>query len=312
MKKIIIILIILNIITILRGNDNMEYLIFDSETGSRLTLDELSEKLQNYDVIFFGELHDDVLIHKLEAEILPFLYEKNNNLLISLEMFERDVQPFLDRYLMGEISEKEFLANSRPWPNYKTDYRPIIEFAKEHNLPVLAANIPRRYAAMLNKQGYEKLKKLPESERKYFAEKLVVLDDEYKKRFFETMKSNMGIKGELPETKKNMLQNFYAAQCIKDDTMAESINEYLKNHSQTKVIHFNGDFHSNSHLGTAQKLALLNPSLKIGVIAPIIIPDNEELKFPKNAKKEGDFLIVQHRHSADDEEKTKMPQMFKK
>ena len=296
---------------LLRGENKMDYKFYDTQTKSSLTLSELADKLQNCDVVFFGELHDDILIHRLEAEILPFLYEKNKNLVISMEMFERDVQKYLDQYLAGKISEADFLKNSRPWPNYRTDYRPIIEFAKEHKLPVLAGNIPRKYAAMLNKQGYETLKKLPAEEQKYFAEKLVVRDDNYKKRFLETMKSNMGIHGELSAARKNMLGNFYAAQCFKDDTMAESIDNYLKNHPQKKVIHFNGDFHSNSHLGTAQKLALLNPSLKICVIAPIIIPTNDKLKFPENSKTEGDFLLVLHRHSSEPEnENLKMPKMF--
>lgn len=286
MKKTIFLLLICMIFISLSA----EYKIFSGD--KELDIPLLAKKLQSYDVIFFGEIHDDSLLHRLELELLQQLYKQNSRICVSLEMFERDVQPLLDSYLQNDINETEFLQKSRAWPNYSTDYKPLIEFAKQHSLPVLAANVPRRYAAMLNKQGKVALDNLPAAEQKFIADSLVVLDDEYKERFLQTMAANMGMQ-HVSQMHRKMLESVYAAQCLKDDTMAESITNYRQEHADTKVIHYNGEFHSDYHLGTAQKLKLLEPQLKIAVIASQPLAPGSQLEV--NDKQKGDFIIVFHR-----------------
>jgi uncharacterized iron-regulated protein len=276
---------------------DFNYKFIDSKTNKEITFEKLTEELVKYDVIFFGEWHDDELLHILEADILLPIYEKNNNIAITMEMFERDVQTVLDSFLIGKIEETDFLKKTRAWSNYDPDYKPIIEFAKKHNLPVIAANIPRRYASRLSKQGYEALLNLPENEKQYFAEHLTVLEDEYQENFFASMKANFG--GKFPPGMEKRIYNMYMAQSFKDDTMAESIHKFLQENPGTKVIHYNGEFHSSSHLGTAQKLTLMNSGLKIAVISPILAED--ELVYSRSDLKIGDFLIVMNRYSTEEE-----------
>ncbi|MCD4819054.1 MAG: ChaN family lipoprotein [Candidatus Cloacimonetes bacterium] len=270
-------------------NNGKQYQIYDSSTQKEIDLDELVEKISEFDITFFGEFHDDAILHVLEVEILPLLLDIDKNLSISMEMFERDIQKYLTQYLKGSISEKEFLENSRPWPNYQDDYKPIIEFAKEHKIDVIAANVPRRYASMVNKKGSQAFENIPDDEKQFVASELKVLDNAYKKTFIKTMQSLS--KSKMAPHMAKMKDNIYAAQCLKDDTMAESMYNYLKKNPKKKIIHYNGDFHSNSHLGTAQKLQLLNKKLKICVITPIEWEENTEFVFPEDRNSEGDFLI---------------------
>jgi uncharacterized iron-regulated protein len=247
----------------------------------------MADKLIEYDVVFFGELHDSTVLHKLEIDLLKRLYNRENKLVISMEMFERDVQDVVDNYLADRITVDEFLENSRPWPNYSSDYKPLIDFAKEKKLQLVAANIPRRYAKIVNMQGWVGIENLPKSERKYVSSEMKVLDNEYKKRFFATMKSNMAMGGRMPM--KMNLDNIYAAQCIKDDTMAESIAQYYK--SGTKIIHYNGKFHSDAHLGTVNKLHILRPELKIAVISAFEV-DDLEVELTEQQAEEGEFIVL--------------------
>jgi uncharacterized iron-regulated protein len=287
MKKIFIIAVLIILVLPVFCK---EYKIINTKTNKEIELKEMVERLDDYDVIFFGEYHGNKILHSLELELLKMFHSNNKNLIISLEMFERDVQPILDKYLNDEISEEDFLANSRPWPNYIPDYKPLIEFAKENKLTVVATNIPRLYANMISKQGLNALDSLSVDEKKFVAKKHIVFADEYKTRFMQTMKSNMAHSSKMPAS---MMMNFdliYAAQCIKDDTMAESILKYQRIPPRRKVIHFNGDFHSRKHLGTAQKVQVLEPLLKVAVITPLMCED--EFIWKDEDLIEGEFLIL--------------------
>ena len=267
-----------------------EYKIINTKTNEEIELKEMVERLGDYDVIFFGEYHGNKILHSLEFELLKMFHSNNKNMIISLEMFERDVQPILNEYLSNKILEEDFLANSRPWPNYETDYKPLIEYAKENKLIVIAANIPRRYASMISKQGLNALDSLSQEEKKFITKKHIVFEDEYKELFIQTMKNNMAHSSRMPAGMMMNLDLIYAAQCIKDDTMAESILKYHRIPPRRKVIHFNGDFHSRKHLGTAQKIQVLEPMLKVAVITPLMCED--EFTWKDEDLLEGEFLIL--------------------
>ncbi len=246
--------------------------IIEGVTLSRLSPRELWERIAESDAVFVGEVHDDSLTHIIELDILRNFYTKHPKLAVSMEMFERDVQGLLDEYLAGKIREEVFLAGSRPWGNYKKAYRPIVEFAREKGLPVIAMNVPRKYAARLAMKGPAALEALPDSEKVFVARELKVLDDEYRERFKKEMT------GEMPQAMAMVdPENLYAAQCLKDDTMAESIHEFLKTHAGYKVISYQGDFHSAYSLGIVKKLKLLDPSLKTTVISVVPVEDPASL-----------------------------------
>ncbi|PID28016.1 MAG: ABC transporter permease [Candidatus Cloacimonadota bacterium] len=287
MTKINLLILIAFIIALCRAEEKEMHKIYDTKSNKEINLNELASELSNYDVIFFGESHNSAVLHRLEIKLIREFYKENKNLIISAEMFERDTQLFIDQYINGEIKEDEFLQNSRPWSNYSTDYRPIVEFCKDNKLQFIAANVPRRYAKLINLQGEDAAENLPENEQKFIASQIKALDNEYKKRFFATMSSNMMHGGKMPM--KMNLDNLYSAQCVKDDTMAESIaKEAGKN---KKIIHINGKFHSDAHLGTANKLHLLKPGLKIAVITAFEI-ENRDFELTEKQRKDGDFVIL--------------------
>ena len=219
-------------------------------------------------MVFFGELHDNALLHWLEIEYLKAYYKINKDITISMEMFERDTQSFVNEYLSDEISEEEFLQNSRAWGNYLTDYKPIIEFAKEKNLHVIAANVPRYIAALVNKNGLIVLDSLSAQEKKWVAKSVNTDDGHYKDKFYSLMGDNS------PMMHGDFLDRLFAAQCVKDNTMAESIRDYLSDNSQQRIIHYNGDFHSQSHLGTVERLGT---NIKSLVISTVIKNKGEKL-----------------------------------
>ena len=104
--------------------------------------------------VLFGEYHDQAEIHVAEVKLLEELYRlRGKKLALSLEMFEKDVQPTLNDYLTEKITETVFLENSRPWKNYQEAYKFLVDFAKAKELNVIAGNIPRYLAAKYAKDG---------------------------------------------------------------------------------------------------------------------------------------------------------------
>jgi len=261
-------------------------------------------QLARADVIFVGEKHDDPATHKLERAILEGLLRRNVSLTISMEMFERDVQQTLDNYLSGKLTEEEFLKTSRPWPNYATDYRPIVELARAHRWPVIAANVPRRYASQISRQGLNSVESLSEAERKMLAGQFQCPFDDYFKKFGEAMNSHPGAddkKSEKKDEKKEaeqraMTEKFYFSQCVKDETMAESISLAAAKSNQTTspaksvIVHYNGSFHSDYKLGTAARVVRRLPKAKVKVISVVAVDNLDSIK-PDEYRKRGDYII---------------------
>ena len=281
MKYIIVILIIIMNLAILSAE---EYRIVDSRTGKTLSLQQMANELKKYDLIFFGEYHDNTTLHKLERELLPLLDTKRE-LILSLEMFERDVQSDLDAYIEGWLTEDEFLAKSRPWSNYKDDSRPLIEYAKQKKLTVIAANIPRSIAGKMARTGPDFTDTLPEEDKKWLPNKISYPDDSYKKAFLET----------LENMHSPMMNNnpdwLYQAQCLKDETMAESIVNALKIKPKARVLHFNGDFHSRNFSGTVSRVQELLPKKKIAVISPSCRENWQTANLTAEEKNAGTYII---------------------
>jgi len=226
-------------------------------------IEDIVKVAMDYDVVIFGEKHDSKECHDAELALLKALSRKYK-LVFTLEMFERDVQPWLDKYLTGKIDEDEFLKNSRPWSNYREDYRPMIEYCRKDSIPVVAANVPRYIASMVAKGGLSAIENLSEKERKFMADTIFYEEPEYRARFYRTMEHI-----HMPGFSDEMKENYYKAQCIKDATMAESIIKVLKEKPGYKVFHINGSFHSDYHKGVAWQISKMAPGLKVLVIAPL-------------------------------------------
>lgn len=263
------------------------YRIFDGK-GNAATLEDIAKAIEKTDVAFLGEQHDDATAHFLQLQIFKAAvekYSKERKVVLSLEMFERDVQIVLDEYLKNLISEKHFLESSRPWGNYKTDYRPLVELAKENNLPVIAANAPRRYVNMVSRLGRESLDNLSNDAKKWLAPlPYGAASDAYAQKF----NALMGQTDSITPLKHSPILN---AQSLWDATMAYSIAEFLKANKKALVVHLNGSFHTENRLGTAEHLLKYSPKTKFLVVT--MRYEEDFTKFDK-AKHEnlGDFVIL--------------------
>lgn len=255
--------------------------------GNAATFERIIEAAGKSDVVFLGENHDDATAHYLQTEIFRKAFETyaaKRKIALSTEMFERDVQTVVDEYLKDLITEKKFLDDSRPWNNYKTDYRPLIEFAKLHNLPVIAANAPRRYVNMVSRNGRESLNQLSPEAKKWLAPlPYAAPSAEYSKKFNALM-GNMKVETNAPS-------KILESQTLWDTTMAFSIFEHLKKERSALIIHLNGSFHTENRLGTAEQLLKFNPNAKITVVTMRYEADFTKFDQAKHGNL-GDFVIL--------------------
>jgi uncharacterized iron-regulated protein len=202
-------------------------------------------------------------------------------------MFERDVQPSVDSYLAGHTSEAEFLGASRPWPRYATDYRSLVELAKRASWPVVAANVPRRFASIIAKAGLPGVDQLLATDRALVARDLQCPLDAYFDRFAATMGAHPGsATGAQSPEQRATLEKYYASQCVKDETMAEAIAAASERQvAKGPVVHFTGAFHSDFGTGTAERVRRRLPGSRVAVLSMLpreslddITPAAEDLK----------------------------------
>lgn len=254
------------------------YRLLHTRTGKEMSLVQLADELASRDIVFLGELHDNIVGHQVYAELAKLLAERRPDMVIALEMFERDTQGVVNDYIRGRIDEAEFLKHSRPWKDYARDYRPLIELAKAKKLDVIAGNLPRPVAAKVaSKEG---------SMSPYLPRRMTAPNDRYRELFDETMKGHPGADG--------IVDRMYLAQCAKDDAMAEGMADYLLSnpHRQPLMIHDNGNFHSDYGLGTAARLAQRVPLAQQSIISMVAAPDVTKADTTKDRRKAHYLLIV--------------------
>ncbi|OPB88801.1 ChaN family lipoprotein [Elizabethkingia ursingii] len=256
---------------------------FYNKKGKVVKPEKIVRQLSGYDVVLFGELHNNSIVHWLQLKFTEGLYEqKNEQLILGAEMFERDNQPQLDRYLAGKLDSKNMKDSVRLWNNYTTDYKPLLDFAKIKNLKFVAGNIPRKYASQVAKQGLESLNTLNAQEKTYIADlpiKVTLDTPGYKE-----MKTMMG-----DHADDLKVMNFISAQAVKDATMAESIFKSLE--PGKTFIHYNGNYHSKEYGGIYWYLKQKNPNLKIAVIS-VFESENPKLSVPEKDYIPTDFNLI--------------------
>lgn len=238
MKKITILILLLSFLQVTMAQ-KPAYKIFDSE-GRKVTYDKMFMEISASDVVFFGELHNNPIVHWLELCILKDVHaEVNRTVKAGYEMFEADDQIIIDEYLNKKIKHKHLKEEAKIWSNYDSDYRPMIEYAFKNNIEIIATNIPRRYASMVASGGFESLQELSDEAKNYIAPLPVDYDPSlpgYKKMLKMSKMHGMKSNKNLPK-----------AQAIKDATMGWFINE---NYEEGNLfIHYNGTYHSNNKEG---------------------------------------------------------------
>jgi uncharacterized iron-regulated protein len=257
------------------------YKIYNTATQKEATLDDIVNHMAKADVLFFGEEHNNSIVHTLELALLTKLTEKyTDKITLSLEMFETDTQPIIDEYLNNLIREKNLISDARAWPNYK-DYRPMVELAKQKHLPVIAANAPGRYTNRVTRLGLNSLEQLNTSAKNWLPPLPIdTATGAYYNKFVDVMGGHAGMGG----------MQIYQSQNLWDATMAWSIAKYLKAHPNSKVMQVNGGFHSEDKLGAAAQLKKYAAAARIINVATFTVANINEVEWSKYEN--NDYIIV--------------------
>ncbi len=256
------------------------YKIYSVERKQEVSLETMVNDLLKADVVFFGEEHNDSVAHVLQLNVLKGLYEhKKSGLALSMEMFQSDVQLVLDEYRNGLIRESNLDKDGRLWKNYK-DYRPVVEFAKENKLYILAANAPSRYTNRVTRSGLASLNEISKEAKALLAPLPVdTLTGRYYEKFSALMGDHMGS------------MKIYQSQNLWDATMAWRISRLAKQHPKKLILHLNGRFHTDEKLGTYAQLKRYAPKLRSMNISSF---SHESFAAPQwdEWQNLGDFIII--------------------
>lgn len=274
MKKIILFAVALLILVSAHAQGKPAYVLYNAK-GKKVSYRKMMRILKEKDIVLFGEFHNNAIAHWLQLEVTKGLGD-TRKLVLGAEMFEADNQLPLNQYLAGQLSAKGLDSNARLWKNYPTDYAPLVNYAKENKLPFIATNIPRRYASLVARGGFEKLDSLPSAEKNWIAPLPIAYDPELPgyKKMLEMMGGHSG--ANLPK-----------AQAIKDATMAYFILQHYVPGSL--FIHYNGAYHSDNYEGILWYLKQKQPALKYATISTVSQKDIQSLLAENKGK--ADFII---------------------
>jgi uncharacterized iron-regulated protein len=251
------------------------YVLYNSK-GKKTSVEKMINQSKVADCILFGEYHDNPITHWLQLELTKTV--QSNNLVLGFEMFESDQQNVLDAFLQGRLTDKQFKDSCRLWPNYDTDYKPLIDLAKSKGIPCVASNVKRKYASLLFKKGRAALDTLSMIEKKQFAPLDFKIDSTLS-QYVEIRK--MG--------GHEMGGNMMEAQAFKDATMAMHILKYLDLNFQ--VIHFNGAFHSDYYQGILWYINQSGTSKNKKFLTISTVTQNDISKLEKEHFNKADFII---------------------
>lgn len=274
MKKIFLLLTTL-FFGLISAQEKAPYKIYD-RVGQEMSYSKMLSMTNKSDVVLFGEMHDNSIIHWLQLELTKDLAQKKN-LVLGAEMFEADNQDELNNYLLGKINQKQLDTTARLWKNYRTDYKPLVEFAKEKKFSFIATNIPRKLASLVYRNGFQALDSLSIEQKSWIAPLPVPYDAELP-----------GYKAMLEMDEMHANENMPKAQAIKDATMAYFISKNLK--PETTFIHYNGTYHSDNFEGINWYLKKYVPKVKIVTIATV--EQEDIVRFEKENQNKADIIIV--------------------
>jgi uncharacterized iron-regulated protein len=275
MKKIIVLLIVVFSVFNSFSQNGKAYQVFNQK-GKKISFKKMIKKLAKADIVLFGELHNNAMAHWLELQVTKDLAKKKG-LVLGAEMIEADNQNALNQYINGEIDVKALDTMARLWPNFKTDYKPLVDFAKDKKIKFVATNVPRRNAKIVFRKGFEGLDALSDSEKKWIAP-LPIAYDKNLPGYVKMLEMMGGHGGD----------NLPKAQAIKDATMAYFIEKNLEKGKQ--FIHYNGSYHSNNFEGIVWYLKQKIPNLKIVTIN--LVEQNNLKKLQEDNKNTANFVIV--------------------
>ena len=258
----------------------------DGRTGEVIELAPWLDALAEADAVFLGETHIDETTHRVQLGVYQGLLERREGrVVLALEMFERDVQEALDAYVAGRIDEEEFLESSRPWNNYRTAYRPMVEEARELGGKVVASNYPRT----LRSRGRDGL---DEEQRALVPRTLEPNTKAYWRRVDNAVRGHLQMMG--PRTDEARLTS---TQSLWDNSMGEACADLLDTYPDHQVLHVNGGFHSAYRDGTVHQLQLRKPQARIATVA--IVPVMQPLAAEVGEVPVADYVVFVEERARD-------------
>jgi uncharacterized iron-regulated protein len=275
MKKVILTLITASLSLMTWAQDKPNYIIYNSK-GKKVSFDKMVRAAQKTEITLFGEYHNNPIVHWLQLEFCLAMGQ-SQPISVGMEMFEADNQRTIDALLKKEIDRKTFDTTGRLWPNFATDYAPILDLATQNNWPFIATNIPRKYARLVHKGGFDALDSLEPGEKQHIAPLPINYDADLP-----------GYKNMLTMMGAHASPKLPMAQAIKDATMAHFI---LKNLIASQhFVHLNGTYHSDNYEGIGWYLKDYRPETTFTTISTVSQKDVSKLA-PEHLGK-ADFIIV--------------------
>lgn len=215
------------------------FLVGTACVSQDLSHQEIIQELTQADIVYLGEVHNRPQDHQAQLTILQQLHEENEDIAIGLEMFQRPFQGAINRYLDGEINEEQLREQTQydqrwgfPW----SYYAPLLRFARENDLEVLALNTPTEITRQVSSQG---LDSLDGEDFRYIPPREEIRTEDnpaYRERLKEVFKQHdHGSNGNL--------ENFIAAQILWDETMAEKVAETYQDNPEQQVLVIAGKGH---------------------------------------------------------------------
>jgi uncharacterized iron-regulated protein len=245
--------------------------------GKAISFEKALKKMSASQVILFGELHNNPIDHWLQYEISLYFSGLGDSLVLGAEMLETDNAEVYNQYLAAEIDFEALDTLARLWPNFKTDYKPLLDLARDSSIPFIATNIPRRYARIVYRGGFESLDTLTDEEKAWIAPLPIAYNPELP-GYLAMLEMAGGHGGE----------NLPKAQAAKDATMAYFIFNHLP--EVGSFIHFNGDYHSANFEGICWYLQQLNPEISISTISTVLQEDVSKLEDENKGR--ADYILV--------------------
>jgi len=228
-------------------NEQVEIVSVAKKTGRTLTLKQLAQEIKNNQVIYIGENHDNSSHHLVQLYIIKNLYNQNKRIAIGMEMFQSKFQNTVNDYIFGNMSEQQFLDKTeynKRWGYDYSLYKPIIDFAKTNNIPIIALNIESEVIKDISKKG---ISKLHASDLNKLPKHIDFTNNKYRKFLYEIFKDH-------PNQNKKSFEKFYSIQLVWDEYMAEKIDSFLKDNEKYQIVVLAGNGHIVHGYGIPQRL----------------------------------------------------------
>ena len=260
--------------------------IIQTENNTVLTPEQLAQRLIDTDVVIVGEYHGHHGSHLLQSRLQTGLFQQRAKQILSMEQFNLDRQDELNRYLEGETGETEMIEDAGAWDNYRASYRPLVDFARRHNLPVIAANAPADVVRCVGRKGPEYLERVSDTVRKKLPDTAFMDTPAYREKFMAAI----GASHQADDTMSERMDNTYKAQLLRDNTMATRILQARAEYPGHQVLHLTGTFHSEDGLGTVALLKKRAPQVSVAVVTPVFWPSGTDQPPLDQNRPKGDFV----------------------